>query len=96
MRSSTSVSLYNIAHCNLLRSELRVPYSKSSIPDDAIIESAAVCAKVLTAGPVRAVSRRAIEQRSVQKCSHCRIESAAIWRLPDQTGWNTASSAAFM
>jgi hypothetical protein len=50
----------------------------------------------LLGGPVRAVSRWTIEQHSVQNCSHCRIKSAAIWRLPDQAGRNSDSSAAFM
>jgi hypothetical protein len=58
MRSSTNVSLYKIAHCNLLRSELCLPHSK-----DAIILSAAVSTNRLF-GPVRAISRWTIEQRS--------------------------------
>jgi hypothetical protein len=36
------------------------------------------------------------QRKSVQNCSHCRIKSAAIWRLSDQAGRNAASSAAFM
>jgi hypothetical protein len=44
MRSSTNVSLYKIAHCNLLRSELCLPHSM-----DAIILSAAVSTNRLSA-----------------------------------------------
>jgi hypothetical protein len=58
MRSSTNVSLYKIAHCNLLRSELCLPHSM-----DAIILSAAVSTNRLFGAPVRAISRLTREQR---------------------------------
>jgi hypothetical protein len=93
MRSSTNASLYKIAHCNLFRSELCLPYSRAqyqTTPSSNRPQSAQNC---LLGGPVRAVSRRT-EQRSVQNCSHWRIKSAATRRLPDQTGRNSTSSAA--
>jgi hypothetical protein len=72
MRSSTNVSLYRIAHCNLLRSELCLPHSM-----DAIILSAAVSTNRLFGGPVRAIDPRT----TLKNCSHCRIRFAALWRL---------------
>jgi hypothetical protein len=53
MRSSTNVSLYRIAHCNLLRSRSM----------DAIILSAAVSTNRLFGGPLRTISRLTREQR---------------------------------
>ena len=53
MRSSTNVSLYRIAHCNLLRSRSM----------DAIILSAAVSTNLLFGGPLRTISRLTREQR---------------------------------
>src|ERR1700730_4585680 len=76
MRSSTNVSLYRIAHviyriahCNLLRSELVCLIQTGPLSDHAIIQSAAVCAKSLARGPVRAIDPRT----TLKNCSHCRI-----------------------
>jgi hypothetical protein len=69
MRSSTNVSLYRIAHCNLLRSELVCLIQTGPLSDHAIIQSAAVCTKSLARGPVRAIDPRT----TLKNCSHCRI-----------------------
>jgi hypothetical protein len=45
MRSWTNVSLYKIAHRNLLRSEFCLPLSIGPLRDHAIIVSATVCTK---------------------------------------------------
>jgi hypothetical protein len=78
MRSSTNVSLYRIAHCNLLRSELVCLIQTGPLSDHAIIQSAAVCTKSLARGPVRAIDPRT----TLKNCSHCRINLRRFGAYP--------------
>jgi len=77
-RSSTNVSLYRIAHCNLLRSELVCLIQTGPLSDHAIIQSAAVCTKSLARGPVRAIDPRT----TLKNCSHCRINLRRFGAYP--------------
>jgi hypothetical protein len=75
MRSSTNVSLYRIAHCNLLRSEL-VSFKLAHYPTTPSSNRPRSAQNRLLGGPVRAIDPRT----TLKNCSHCRIKFAALSR----------------